>query len=260
MGVAAHGADFSITEKASGGMRAKNLSEQAGVMSRLAKESLAPPGAGKKEGGQGSSVGLQSFQDAAVIFFSGGAVSQLKLEGLSGAGPGTDDDSTALGVGSGNIADQEVTSGEFVPVFIGGQTDEDIAAGAFALLLAHGSDDFVECSKGSLSSKLEDDVFLGTGDGEGLADGMAALTDGVAEGERTGKRDGEAAAFHDTTIGKDVNSLLAVDAAGQPAQPRNAGPGLVPGMKPGLHLEGKRIEQEQPGADFSGRQADATVP
>jgi hypothetical protein len=103
----------------------------------FAEESRTATGAGGDDSGDGTpplELGPCFQQVLVQIDISGHGVTHLELDGLTHSRPIANDDRCPLVIDSENTANQEIAAVEFVPVFVPGETNQQMALGAALLV------------------------------------------------------------------------------------------------------------------------------
>lgn len=109
------------------------------------------------------------------IFIRGMGIADLKLDGLSFLDDIPDDDGAGLLVGSEQVADQEIASGELRTLLVHRNTDMQGPLGLRPFITAELFKDRLQAMQGRHSAELLNHIVLCLRDDEAVTDGTAAL-------------------------------------------------------------------------------------
>ena len=118
-------------------------------------------------------------------------VADVKLHGLAGADVVADRDRTAARIDADDVAHEKISLLE--PLLVLADDAADVQRRLHQPLLASGQgvEDLAKLHQGRLAAQLVNDVSLGLGDDEWLADRAAALRDDRPHADRAGHVDGD---------------------------------------------------------------------
>src|SRR5579859_4112607 len=127
----ANGPNLAVTEKTGQANRPQLLLDHLGIVVGLAKQALAASIATAEAAAVEWSLfdgGFSSNQQFVHILGGRRRRTPLELDGLAQARQSADGDAAGAGIGSEQIADEEIAAMEFVTIFIDDQADKEIAA------------------------------------------------------------------------------------------------------------------------------------
>ena len=245
--------DLDVGKESRHGKAGKELVDQAGIVIGAAEESASTTMTGAEKRGEGRGPHPHLLIEEQAPEFIGGhaGIAELVLQGLANAGHGVDGHGTAFGIGTDDVADEEVAPFVLFQILAYGDAGKEMAAGLFALGIAQFLVDVAQDFIGGTRTEGEQDVAIGLGDGEGFANRFTALGDDGVDSDLTLEREGDASG-DDAVIAKDPGIGIAGKATGIAAKNRDVGIGLVPLLEPGFDGDGEGIGEDEPGFDVGG--------
>lgn len=224
-------ADFALGEETCHGNPPHPFLYHAAIMVGLAEESFSPSAAAKQEGSQRLVLvlGTVGSEEYLQVFAGRLRVAQMKLEGLTLLNDVTDGDGAGLLVRSDEIAYKEIAPLEAASMFIDDKADMQRPMGISPLRAVQRLECVLEAFERRFSAQFIDEIVLGPGHHESLADGTAALRNHRPNGEGPGELDTDESTFEGFFVQDEAIFSLAMSTACETAN------GLPVGVPIGHH-------------------------
>ena len=239
--------DFAVAEEADGGKGAEGFRDDLGIMVGRAEKIFAPSVAAEEERGDRLfHLRGEGREEGFEFFVRAGRIAQLVLQRLAGARMRADHHRAGGGIGPEDIAHQKITTGELLFVFVHREAGEKIAPGALFVRLGQRVESLLEHLVSGAGAEFEEEMFVGPGDRQRLADRTASLADHRFDPQAV-EGDGEGVGGVADARTEDGDVFVAAWSAGQATENGSAGERAVPFAQPGVGVETERIGQRKPG-------------
>lgn len=241
---AAHRGDFAVAEKAGTGLFPDGLGKHAGVLVFFSEKLRAASQAGEQKGGECRFGKLpRGFKGAPEVVDRRSPIPDLVLKRLPDAGNPSDNNRAGIRIRTEDVFDEKIAGGKILKIFVAGQSRKEVAPRIRFFLVRKSLKGRLQHLVGRFTAERVNNVVVGAGHSERLADWAASLAHHGNEPVAADKWNHRGI---DNPVVDEDHRVLLHPPAGQSADRGNAGKHPVPCLQPVLDGKDKRVRQRDP--------------